>query len=253
MNIPRHDVHLLTGAYAADAMTGAELAGFEKHLTRCSSCAEEVRGLRETAARLGVATAIAPPPGMREQVLAAADRTSQLPPAWRRLPPFGAKRPPFTLRRLPLRPTVTIGVAVMAAAIAVLAVFQTGTQHQLDQSRAANRAVAAVLAAPDARIETSNATVGGTVTAVISARVREAVITTWGMPDPPGTRVYQLWVMGPTGARSAGLMSGSPAGASPPVLASGIQDKDRLGITIEPAGGSAKPTTTPVVILPTRA
>ncbi|MGH3167691.1 MAG: zf-HC2 domain-containing protein, partial [Trebonia sp.] len=59
MSIQRHELHLLTGAYAAAALTGAELAEFERHLTWCEPCAEEVRGLRETTARLGMATAIA--------------------------------------------------------------------------------------------------------------------------------------------------------------------------------------------------
>ncbi|MGH3282625.1 MAG: zf-HC2 domain-containing protein, partial [Trebonia sp.] len=67
----RHELHLLTGAYAADALPPAEAAAFERHLRRCHACADEVRGLRETAARLALATAIAPPPAMRAQVLAA--------------------------------------------------------------------------------------------------------------------------------------------------------------------------------------
>ncbi len=140
----------------------------------------------------------------------------------------------------------------MAAAIAVLAVFQVSTQHQLDEAQAGNRAVAAVLAAPDARIQTGTASVGGTVTAVVSARDAEAVITTAGMPAPPGTRVYQLWVLSLAGARSAGLMRAGEGGPTSPVLASGVQPGDRLGITIEPAGGSSQPTSTPVALIPVR-
>ena len=81
MSLQRHDLHQLTGAYAADALTGAELAQFEKHLGQCPSCTEEVRGLRETAARLGIAISIVPPPAMRRQVLEAANRTRQLAPS----------------------------------------------------------------------------------------------------------------------------------------------------------------------------
>ena len=58
MSVQSHDLHLLTGVYAVDALTGDELDEFEKHLEQCPTCAEEVRGLRETAARLGLATAI---------------------------------------------------------------------------------------------------------------------------------------------------------------------------------------------------
>lgn len=252
MNGRGHDLHLLTGAYAADALTGAELAEFEKHLARCPSCADEVRELRETAARLGLATAIAPPPGMREQVLAAAARTRQLPPSARKLPALGGPRRGTRLRRALPRPLTAVALAGMAAAIAVLAVFQVSTQHQLDEAQAGNRAVAAVLAAPDARIQTGTASVGGTVTAVVSASDAEAVITTAGMPAPPGTRVYQLWVLSPAGARSAGLMRAGEGGPTSPVLASGVQPGDRLGITIEPAGGSSRPTSTPVALIPVR-
>ena len=69
MSVQRHELHLLTGSYALDALTDDEQAYFEKHLARCPSCAEEVRGLREAAARLAMATAVTPPPEMRPRVL----------------------------------------------------------------------------------------------------------------------------------------------------------------------------------------
>lgn len=247
-----HDLHLLTGAYAVDALTGAEVAEFEKHLARCASCAEEVRGLREAAARLAMATAIEPPPGMRGQVLAAAARTRQLPPPGRKLLPLGAPRPGRRRLTLP-RPVAVAAMTAMAAAIVVLVFLQVAAGHRLQQAQAGNQAIAAVLAAPDARIESAGSSVGGTVTAVISAHDREAVITTAGMPAPPGSRVYQLWVISGSGARSAGLLPATRSGTTTPVLASGIQPGDRLGITIEPAGGSTHPTTTPVVLVQARA
>jgi anti-sigma-K factor RskA len=37
------------------------------------------------------------------------------------------------------------------------------------------------------------------------------------------------------------------------VLTADIRPDDHLGITIEPAGGSARPTTAPVVLLPVSA
>jgi anti-sigma-K factor RskA len=246
VSVQSHELHLLTGAYAVDALTGAELDEFETHLRRCASCAEEVRGLQETAARLGLTTAIAPPPGMRRQVLAAASRTRQLPPAGGRLIPRDPQRRMKRLRRSLPR---SVAVVAMAAAIVVLAILQVNTRDQLQQTQQGSRAVAAVLAAPDARIETSSTTVGGTVTAVISRREREAVITAAGMPTPTDAKVYQLWVISAAGARSAGLLPGSSTGVTSPVLAAGVRPGDRLGITVEPAGGTSQPTTTPVVLL----
>jgi anti-sigma-K factor RskA len=250
VSFQRHDLHRLTGAYAADALAGAELAQFEKHLDRCPSCAEEVRGLRETAARLGIATSIVPPPAMRRQVLETANRTRQLAPSARRLQDSGAPGRGGWLRRALPRPVSAAVMTAMAAAVVLLGIMQVGTHHRLEQAQAANQAVAAVLTAPGARIVTGETTVGGTVTAVVSARNHEAVITTAGMPAPPASRVYQLWLISVSGARSAGLMPAVSGGSTPPVLTTDVRPGDHLGITIEPAGGSARPTTAPIAVLP---
>ena len=141
-------------------------------------------------------------------------------------------------------------ILALAAAVVFLLVTQFTTRQELRQSQSASQAIAAVLAAPDARIETMPATVGGSVTAVLSVRQHEAVVTTAGLPAPAGSRIYQLWVMSPTGARSAGLLPASHAGSTSPVLAAAVEPGDRLGITVEPAGGTVQPTTTPVVVMP---
>jgi anti-sigma-K factor RskA len=244
VSVQSHDLHLLTGAYAVDALTGDELDEFETHLEQCAPCADEVRGLRETAARLGLAAAIAPPPWMREQVLDAANRVRQLPPSGPGTLTAGSPRPTMRLRRRLPRP---IAVIAMAAAIVALAILQIGTRHQLQQAQTNNQTIASVLATSDARIELSSSTVGGTVTAVVSPHDREAVITAAGMPTPADARVYQLWVISPAGARSVGLLPGSSDGATSPVLADDVQPGDQLAVTIEPAGGTEQPTTSPIV------
>lgn len=251
MSVQSHELHLLTGAYAVDALTEDELDAFEKHLQRCPSCTEEVRELRETAARLAMTTAIEPPAWMREKVLAAANRTRQLPPAGGRLLGRDSARRMTRLRRT--WPRTVAGLA-MAAAIIVLAILQVNTRDQLQQTQQASNAVTAILTAPDANHVSSSTSVGGTVTAVISPHDREAVIVTSDMPALADAKVYQLWVMTASGAaRSVGLLSGTSGTASSPVLASGVQPGDRLGITVEPAGGTSRPTTTPIVTLAARA
>jgi anti-sigma-K factor RskA len=109
-------------------------------------------------------------------------------------------------------------------------------------------AISSVLGARDAQTETMRTADGGTVTVTVSWDQREAVVTTAGLSSLPSARVYQLWVMSPAGtspvqARSAGLLR------SGPVLASAIRPGDRIGITVEPAGGTAQPTTTPIVTM----
>jgi anti-sigma factor RsiW len=247
----RDDLHVLTGSYVLDAVSDAEREEFERHLQNCPSCEAELRGLRETAARLALACAVTPPARMEQQVLAATYRTRQLPP----LPADRPRRSPRhqTLPRrtsssstFPRR-TVTRRVAVLAAAASVaaavaLGITQLTAQHQLDQARAT--AIARVITAPDAHVETARTSAGGSVTVVASVALREAVVSTSGMASLPSSRVYQVWVMSPSGARSAGLIHGSS------LLASAVRPGDRIGITVEPAAGTARPTTTPVAVLP---
>jgi anti-sigma factor RsiW len=224
------DLHVLTGSYVLDAVSDAEREEFERHLPQCPTCDAEVRGLRETAARLALACAVNPPARMEPQVLAATYRTRQLPP----LPA------PGRVLHFPRRLAILAAAASVAAALA-LGITQLTAQHQLDQARAT--AIARVVTAADAHVDTARAA-GGSVTVVTSVALHEAVVSTSGMASLPSGRVYQVWVMSPSGARSAGLMQGSS------LLASAVRPGDQIGITVEPAGGTARPTTTPVAVVP---
>ena len=249
MKAMRDDLHVLTGSYALDAVGDAEREEFERHLQHCLTCEAEVRGLRETAARLALACAMTPPARMERRVLAAAYQIRQLPPLSadrprRALPRRRAlphRRALASRRAFPRRLAVLAAAASVAAA-AALGITQLSAQHQLDQARAT--AIARVVTAPDAHVETARTSAGGNVTVVTSAALREAVVSASGMASLPSSRVYQVWVMSPSGARSAGLMHGSS------LLASAVRPGDRIGITVEPAGGTARPTTTPVAVLP---
>ena len=73
MRLFRPDPHSLSGAYALDALeTEAEHDRFTRHLSRCPSCAGEVRGFREVATAMAFAAAAEAPPGLRTRVLTAA-------------------------------------------------------------------------------------------------------------------------------------------------------------------------------------
>ena len=241
MKVIRDDLHVLTGSYVLDAISEAEREEFERHLQNCPTCDAEVRGLRETAARFALACAVTPPARMEQQVLAATYRTRQLPPLPAGRPRRERRVHAVRVLHLPRRVAVLAAAASVAAAVA-LGITQLSAQHQLDHAR--DTAIARVVTAPDARVEAVRTSAGGNVTVVTSAALREAVVSTSGMASLPSSRVYQVWVMSPSGARSAGLMHGSS------LLASSVRPGDRIGITVEPAGGTSKPTTTPIAVLP---
>ena len=247
MRFLRQDLHTLTGAYALDALEGgAERDRFTRHLNRCQSCASEVRGFREVATALAFAAAAEPPPEMRAQVLAAVARTRQLPPEIRT-----HARPRRSRAWVPWVPWLSGAIATASIVVAVLFGFaQAHTQQELNQVRAENQAIALVLSAPQVRLLTHSTSKGGVAIVVLAAARHELVVTTTGLPSLPSGKVYQLWLIGKTKIRSAGLLPAATAGQTAPVLASGVVKGDTLGLTIEPAPGSAQPTTTPILALP---
>jgi anti-sigma-K factor RskA len=240
----RHDLHTLTGAYVLDAVEPAEQARFEHHLRRCKPCGHEVRGLAETATGLAMAVAMQPPAQLKERVLTAVAVTRQLPPAADRQ---RRGRPAFGQAWIP-RLAVAVAVACLAVAVALGAVWLS-TRRELDRARAQNQAIAAVLAAPDARIVTQATAVGGTATVVVSRAEQKMIFTTAGLPRLPAAKVYELWLIGPPQIRKAGLLAAPSAGKTPPLLASGLVAGDKVGVTVEPAGGTSKPTTTPILLM----
>ena len=140
------------------------------------------------------------------------------------------------------------GAAGVAAAVA-LGVVQSSTQHRLDQAQAENRSVAAVLAAPDARLAVHRTTAGGVATVVASPSRHAMIISTAGLPALSGGKVYELWFVSGGTARRAGLLPAPASGRTAPLLASGLAAGDAVALTVEPAGGTSQPTTKPIVVM----
>jgi anti-sigma factor RsiW len=237
VKIRRTDPHTLLGAYALDALSGADRARFTRHLSACESCRQEARGLAEATARLAAGVVASPPDRMRERVLAAAARTRQLPPLTGGTPPWPGRR---------------WGVAVACGLFAVALAFggiALNTQHQLSQEQAHTRAIAAVLNAPDATMMTARAVTGGTATVVMSHLDHALVFTAARLPALPSSRRYQLWLMGAGGARPAGMLPAPHQGVTAPVVVTGLTAGEKVALTVEPSGGARLPTSRPIVLL----
>jgi len=249
-------LHTLAGAYVLDALDDADRARFERHVARCDSCLQEVRGLRETTALLGSAVAERPPERLRAQVLAAAARTRQQPLAGaadrRAGPGWPGNRVWRDLAgRRGWLPRVALATAAASLAIAVaLAVVSVTTQHRLNGAEERNRQVAAVLTSRDAVLITAPVTTGGTATVVMSHASRMIVFSARGLRGLPSARSYELWLIGPEGTRPAGMLPPPTHGMTAPMVAAGVAAGDKVGVTVEPAQGSRQPTMPPVLMLP---
>ncbi|MFC5817719.1 anti-sigma factor [Nonomuraea harbinensis] len=241
------ELHALSGAYAAHALPPADVASFEEHLSSCRTCPSEVSRLRETAARLALAVATPPPASLRPRVLTAAHRRHDtVHPAADRTPRADVLPP-----RRGWRAKAVAGLAAVSAAAAVaLGVVAFDARRDLGDLRAGHGAlvteVAAVLAAPDARTVRHRIASGGTGVAVVSRERGRILFTSSGMPELPPSKVYALWLMNPDGVRPAGLLDRGEDGLTAPVVAD-LRDDVRLGLTVEPAGGSDRPTTRPIL------
>jgi anti-sigma-K factor RskA len=237
-----HDLHTLTGAYALDALDDDERGEFEQHLQTCEACAEEVRGLRATGARLAAATAVQPPQSFHDSVLAQVRATRQLTP----LPaPQDASAGATLLRRARSQSRALMAVAaaliVVAGALGAVAVSEQRRATRVEQ---AAEQVAAVLGAPDARTLTAAGPSGSSARVVVSQQLGRAVFVPHAMSAAEG-RDLQLWVIRDGAARSAGLVRDGQ-----PIVASGVTASAVLGVTVEPEGGSDQPTSAPVMKVP---
>ena len=237
----RAEPHTLAGAYAMDALDGRDRARFERHLARCQECAREVSGLHEATARLAVAAAAQPPPALKELLRAETARTRQLPPGIAGSRAASARRP----ARVPRLALALAGIAV-AAGIAVWAV--TGTSR-LAGAAPHSSAIVAVLTAPDVTMISARVRTGGTATVVMSQRERSLVFAAADLRALPASQCYELWLVGPGLDRPAGVLPMPSHGMTGPVIASGLRSGDKLGLTVEPAMGTRRPTTPMLLVL----
>jgi anti-sigma-K factor RskA len=261
-------VHTLTGAYVCHALDPGEQYEFERHLAQCPDCATEVAELRETAAILAMTVVEAPPPRMRAVVNSKVDRTRQLPPLARDaesgldagsggLDPnrrvlrrrHGRSRT-GPLRRVGRTRKVVAGwavAAVLAGVLGGLSVHEFAENRQLSQASTQTGAISALLSAPDVRSGGGQVRGGGSVTVIDSELRSEAEITLSAMPALPAGKAYQLWFIDSASMRSAGVLAAATASRS--VLAGDLGDATTIAITVEPAGGSPQPTTTPILLM----
>ena len=237
MKAVRDDLHVLTGSYVLDAISETEREEFERHLQYCPTCDAEVRGLRETAARLALACAVNPPARMERQVLAATYRTRQLPPlsagrpgrsegpgsstsraAWPSSPPRPAWPRPSPSGS-PSCPPSTSSTRRVTPRSPGWSPRRRPCRDRADQRRRERHRGHLRRAA---RSRGQHQRDGF---AAVQPRLP-------GVGDEPVRRAF-----GRTDARQS-------------LLASAVRPGDRIGITVEPAGGTTQPTTTPLAVLP---
>ncbi|MEV8372118.1 anti-sigma factor [Kribbella sp. NPDC056861] len=231
------DIHALSGPYVLDAVDDQERADFERHLAACPDCGTEVDDLREAATKLSVYVAQQPPAALKPRVLRAAGRTRQLAPA-SRFEVSGTGRAKSARVRVVQR-SLTLAAAFLAIAASggiALDQYRDNVATTAISTRAAE-----VLAQPDTRTVHGTVTGGGQATVVLSGRKDAAVVLVRDLKPLTSRQTYQLWLIdGAQNARSIGLTDGRSL--KPTVVTGGIAGQVAFSVTVEPRGGSVRPT-----------
>ncbi len=231
------DVHTLTGPYVLDALPDDERDRFEAHLAECTFCTTEVDELRAAAVKLATQVSTPPPPALKANVMSAIEHVRQLPPA--------VHSQPAVRRRFSRRSVLALAAAAaVVAASGGIAIDQYRDRTAAEQ---ANRQMAAVLSQPDARTVHGAVQGGGQATVVVSAKADKSVVVLRDLPKLPANRTWQLWMMDPAqNAHSVGLATGDLT----QVIDGSTAGMATFGLTVEPNGGSPKPTVPASALIP---
>jgi len=250
----------LASAYVLDALDRDDRARFEAHLAGCAECQAEVRSFRPVVDALAcVMDAREPSPDLRARVIGAAVRQEM------RATPASAGAPRSRSRVLipwVLATAATIALAALtpytlqlrnrtrelAAAVRDLTARLGDTDRQL----VAVRDEVSLLSAPDVkRVDLRGGpTAPQTTGRAYLSRSRGVYFIASNLAALPADRAYQLWYVTPAGPVSASVFRPDAGGGAELIAAvpAGMQDPNLLAVTVEPAGGSLQPTSTPFLV-----
>ncbi len=265
-------IHDLLGAYCTDALEPHERTEFEDHLTTCTGCRVEAHQLREVLAALAETTPAIPPADLEDRVMGMALPRGSGPESHRPAshgtptradstqgPPtpdassagggpvvpgdapteLGERRPGWA-RAVPW--------LVAAAASAVFFVGGVGVgRTQAPEAGAVTSAdamasVVAVASAPDTHVMAVDM-MGTTCRVLMSEEMDSTVFLASDLPMPAKGMTYQVWRVTADGEMaSAGTFTPDADGHIALVLDGGYGGVGKFMITLEPPGGSDRPT-----------
>ena len=281
------DLHLLAGAYALGALDETEREEFEQYLLTSEEARAELAAFTDTAVMLGMSTTpVTPPPALKGDIMARIAVTPQLPSleaeqtstektsaeqtsteqtdaAPANVTSMFAERDIRSstgaraaegkaARRWYARPA-NILIAAAAAAVIFVGGTALGTAINTPTQQVEPQAVGLteISAAADAQRAEAAVAGGGSATVIWSAQLERSAVVISDLPALPADKTYELWYIDGAHITPAGTFSAASTGKTVRVLDGKMSSGDTIGITVEPAGGSKKPTTEPVAAIPT--
>jgi anti-sigma-K factor RskA len=214
--------------YALGAMEEPEARAFAEHLRSCARCREELSALKPVVDALPSAVAQrSAPTELRSRVLSTVRSEAELQGASRGRSPVDSVRRRGRDRR-PWR-LAAAGIAVAAVSAAVALAFAA-------RGPVVSRAIGARASVPGAH-------------AVLRLSEGHGLLRIAGMPQAPRGHIYEVWVeRGGAPRPTDALFTVSSAGRAAVGVPGSLTGATAVMVTSEPLGGSAKPTSSPVIV-----
>jgi len=223
-------------SYVLGALAGDERASFERHLATCSACRREVADLQVVADSLPLAAEqVAPPRELKDRIMTVVRAEAQA-----REAEESAPRRPARSGHEPWWRRITLRLAPLRAAVAAVLLLAIGAGGAVLLSRSSTTEVPA-----QARFASAPA-----AQASLEVRDGRARLKVSDMPGPPAGKVYEVWLKPPGGAPAPtdALFSPTRQGSASVDVPGKVSSGDQVLVTAEPAGGSAAPTSPPVIV-----
>ncbi len=206
----------LVAVYAlggVDAATG-ECAELRAHIAQCPICQEEFRRNAAAAAAIGRSAAQTPPAGLREKILASLPARATLLPTRQ-------------------RPTWFVPAAA-AAAVVIAAGIWWNVHRQAGETWAATCTPTALNCHANGALSVA----GGSLELHLH-----------GLAALPAGKQYQAWLIMPGAApKPEPVFSADESGEGSVAIPEAPAKGAVVAVTVEPAGGSQKPTTAPFLV-----
>jgi anti-sigma-K factor RskA len=222
-------------AYALGALDPEEASALEAHLRTCEECRSELADYQRISS--GLLTALPPqnpPPRLKRSLQKRLQRQQR------------SARPAFSWS---LNRILITGALLLLIALNIVSVFEVYSlkrdQAELIGQYSSNQTAIAMLAYPSTQsIGFDQNGISGSL--LVDKNRNLLAVFAWHLPPTPAGKTYQMWLIDPQGDRTSGGFI-KPDSDQPFVMAvirspQPLTAFVGLGVTLEPSGGSPKPT-----------
>jgi anti-sigma-K factor RskA len=219
MEMNHEEIKDLVAAYVLGAVSPSEVLFVRSHIMSCEECMVDADAYASVASELALAVTPVPlPKGFADAVVAKA---------------IGAAAPSRSARRwhFSLLPALSVAAVLVAFAIMTTQVIQT--RHEIDRQ---GRVMSALLHSEEGVSLSGDGAVGRMV-----PTNEGSIFVASGLQEAPSNYTYQLWLLDEGQPDSVATFDAEDGVA---FVESGIDmsDYESAAVTLEPAGGSAKPS-----------